>query len=94
MVMLPVLVVVVVSAVFLGSRMWHGLYADYSGDGKADVVIQVHDGDSTRAIAQTLVDSHVVASTQKFVDAAHGNSFSRAITRCAPRSRRLMPSTG
>ncbi len=79
LVILAVFVVVVISAVFVGSRMWHGLYSDYSGDGKSDVVIQVHDGDSTRAIAQTLVDSHVVASAQKFVDAAHGNSAMSSI---------------
>ena len=54
---LGMLVVVVVGAVFLGSKLWHTLFGtggDYSGDGVNDVVIQVHDGDSTTAIAQTL----------------------------------------
>jgi UPF0755 protein len=71
---LAVLIVVVVAAVFVGSRLWHSWFGDYSGDGKSDVVIQVHDGDSTRAIGQTLVDNQVIASVQVFVDAAHGNS--------------------
>ena len=77
--MLAVLVVVVVAVVFLGSRLWHSWSNDYSGDGKSDVVIQVHNGDSTTAIAQTLVDSQVVASARKFVDAAHGNSAMSSI---------------
>lgn len=68
------LVIIVVAGAFLFSRLWHSWFGDYSGDGKSDVVIQVHDGDSTRAIGQTLVDNRVVASAQKFVDAAHGNS--------------------
>lgn len=74
MVMLAVLVVVVVAAVFIGSRLWHSWFSDYSGAGKSDVVIQVHAGDSTTAIGQTLVDNKVVASVRGFVDAAHGNS--------------------
>jgi UPF0755 protein len=79
MVTLTALIVVIVVAVFVGSRMWHTFFGDYSGDGKSDVVIQVHDGDSTRAIGQTLVDSHVIASVQRFVDAAHGNSSMSSI---------------
>src|SRR5690349_18009584 len=54
---LVALIVVVIGAVFLGSKLWHGLFGsgnDYSGDGVNDVVIQVHDGDSTTAIAKTL----------------------------------------
>ena len=46
------LIVVIVGAVFLGSRMWHTLFGtgnDYSGEGVNDVVIQVHEGDSTTA---------------------------------------------
>ncbi|MBV9514006.1 MAG: endolytic transglycosylase MltG [Mycobacteriaceae bacterium] len=79
MAVLAVLVMVVISAVFLGSRLWHSWFGDYSGGGKADIVIQVHDGDSTRAIGQTLLDNQVVASVQKFVDAAHGNSAMSSI---------------
>jgi UPF0755 protein len=79
LVTLTALIVVVVVAVFVGSRLWHSFFGDFSGDGKSDVVIQVHDGDSTRAIGQTLVDHHVIASVQKFVDAAHGNSSMSSI---------------
>ncbi|KRE31657.1 aminodeoxychorismate lyase [Mycobacterium sp. Soil538] len=71
------LVVVVIGAVFLGSRMWHSLFGgssnDYTGAGVNDVVIQVHDGDSTTAIGKTLQEGKVVATIKAFVDAADGN---------------------
>jgi UPF0755 protein len=79
---LTLLVVVVVGAVFLGSRLWHGMFGssnDYSGDGTNDLVIQIHDGDSTTAIGQTLEDHRVVATVKAFVEAAHGNSAISAI---------------
>src|SRR5512132_283027 len=54
---LSVFIVIVIGAVFLGSRLWHTVFggagSDYSGDGKSDVVIQIHEGDSTTAIGQT-----------------------------------------
>ncbi|MFZ0834192.1 MAG: endolytic transglycosylase MltG, partial [Mycobacterium sp.] len=81
MAIVAMLVMVVVAAVFLGSRLWHSWFSDYSGAGKSDVVIQVHDGDSTTAIGQTLADRDVVASVRGFVDAAHGNS---AVTEIQP----------
>lgn len=77
------LVVVAVVAVFLGSKMWHSLFggssSDFAGEGVNDVVIQVHDGDSTTAIAQTLHDKNVVATVKSFVDAADGNTAISAI---------------
>ena len=79
---LAVLVAVVVGAVFLGSKMWHTMFGasnDYAGDGVSDVVIEVHDGDSTTAIGQTLQDHKVVATVKAFVDAAEGNSAISAI---------------
>lgn len=80
---LSMLVVVVVVAVFLGSKMWHSLFggttSDFAGDGVNDVVIQVHDGDSTTAIGQTLHDNNVVANVKTFVDAADGNAAISAI---------------
>jgi UPF0755 protein len=79
---LCVFVVVVIGAVFLGSRLWHSVFgggSDYSGEGKADVVIQVHEGDSTTAIGQTLEDRDVVATSKAFVTAAQGNSAIQAI---------------
>ncbi len=79
MVTLAVFVVVVVAAVFIGSRLWHNVYDDYSGTGKRDVVIQIHDGDSTTAIGQTLQDQQVVASAQTFVNASRDNSAMSSI---------------
>jgi UPF0755 protein len=76
------LVVVVIGAVFLGSRMWHGMFGntgDYEGDGVKDVVVQIHNGDSTTAIGKTLKDGGVVATSQGFVDAAAGNPAIAAI---------------
>ncbi|HEX2285327.1 MAG TPA: endolytic transglycosylase MltG, partial [Mycobacterium sp.] len=43
-------------------------------DGVNDVVIQIHDGDSTTAIGQTLQEHNVVATVSAFVDAAEGNA--------------------
>lgn len=71
------LIVVVIGAVFLGSKLWHTLFgtgSDFSGDGVNDVVIQVHDGDSTTAIGKTLQERNVVATVSAFVDAADGNA--------------------
>lgn len=80
---LSALIVVVIGAVFLGSSMWHSLFGDsgddYAGEGVTDVVIQVHDGDSTTAIGQTLRDSNVVANVKTFVAAADGNEAISAI---------------
>jgi UPF0755 protein len=74
---LAALIMVVIGAVFLGSKLWHGMSGttgDYAGDGVADVVIQVHDGDSTTAIGKTLQDHKVVANVNTFVEAANGNA--------------------
>ncbi len=79
---LSVLVVIVIGAVFLGSRLWHTVFgtgSDYSGDGVSDVVIQVHDGDSTTAIGETLEEHKVVATVRAFVAAADGNSAMTSI---------------
>jgi len=79
---LALLIVVLVGAVFLGSKMWHSLFGgdnDYTGDGVDDVVIQIHDGDSTTAIGQTLADRKVVANVKTFVAAAEGNTAISAI---------------
>jgi UPF0755 protein len=71
------LIVVVVAAVFLGSRLWHTVFGpqdDYAGSGKRDVVIQVQSGDSTTAIGETLQHHSVVRTVKAFIDAAHGNA--------------------
>ncbi|OBG21694.1 aminodeoxychorismate lyase [Mycolicibacterium celeriflavum] len=75
------LIVVAVGAVFLGSKLWHSLFGgnDFTGEGIADVVIQVHDGDSTTAIGKTLQEHNIVATASAFVDAAEGNDAISAI---------------
>jgi len=77
-----VFIVIVVGAVFLGSRLWHTVFGtgpDYSGDGVLDVVIQIHDGDSTTAIGKTLEEHKVVATVRAFVAAAEDNSAMSSI---------------
>ncbi|MBU9764846.1 aminodeoxychorismate lyase [Mycobacterium sp. TNTM28] len=79
---LAALIVVLLGAVFLGSKLWHSMSGganDYAGDGVADVVIQVHDGDSTTAIAKTLQNHKVVATVKAFVEAADKNEAISAI---------------
>jgi UPF0755 protein len=79
---LAMLIVVVIGAVFLGSKLWHtmsGGDTDFSGDGVNDVVIQIHDGDSTTAIAKTLQERNVVATVAAFVGAAEGNAAMSSI---------------
>lgn len=69
------LILVVVGAVFLGSSLWHKVFGpgnDFTGGGGADLVIEVHNGDSTTAIAQQLHQRNVVATVKAFVDAAAG----------------------
>jgi UPF0755 protein len=81
---LGLLVVVVVAAVFLGSRVWHTVFGagdDYSGAGKSDVVIQIQAGDSTTMVGETLQDHQVIKTVRAFVTAAHGNN---AITSIQP----------
>jgi len=81
---LAMALIVVVATVFLGSRMWHGMFgspSDYAGDGGNDVVIQVHDGDSTTAIAQTLLDHQVVATVKA------SSTPRTAVLQCRPSSR-------
>jgi UPF0755 protein len=78
------IVVVVVAAVFLGSKLWHTVFGggdDYSGDGKRDIVIQIQAGDSTTMVGETLHNQGVVATVRAFVNAAHGNT---AITSIQP----------
>lgn len=70
------LAAVVIGLVFVGSKLWHSMTAepaDFSGDGVDDVVVQVHEGDTTAVVAQRLVDAGVIAQTQPFMEAAQGN---------------------
>ncbi len=79
---LSLLTVVVLGVVFLGSKLWHSMTGnpnDFTGAGVDDVVIQVHEGDSTTAVGQTLADANVVANAKGFVDAAAGSEAIAAI---------------
>ena len=72
---LGLLIVVVVAAVVVGFKLWHTVFGtgdDYTGPGKQDIMIQIHAGDSTTAIGETLHDHGVVATVRAFVNAAHG----------------------
>nr|WP_163781201.1 endolytic transglycosylase MltG [Mycobacterium cookii] len=75
------LVAVVLAVVFVGSKMWHSLGSqnDYAGDGKKDLVVQVHAGDSTTAIGETLHKQDVVKTVKAFLEAAHGDAAISAI---------------
>ena len=74
---LVVFVVVMVTVVFVGTRLWNTVFGfgdDYTGNGKRDIVIHVQDGDSTTMVGETLQNQQVVKTVRAFVNAAHGNS--------------------
>jgi len=79
---LALLGAVIVAVAVLGAKLWGGMFGpptDFTGDGDRDILIEVHQGDTTSAIAQTLLDQHVIASAQPFVSAAQNNSAIQAI---------------
>jgi UPF0755 protein len=79
---LVVSVIVMVTVVFVGTRLWNTVFGsgdDYSGDGKRDIVIHVQDGDSTTMVGETLHNQGVVATVRAFVNAAHGNAAINSI---------------
>ncbi len=59
----------------LGPRLFGGPKppADFTGEGKEDIVIQVHEGDSGSVIAQDLLDKNVIADVGMFISAASAN---------------------
>lgn len=67
------LIVIVAAAAYLGAKLFSSSGGDYAGEGKDDVVIQVHDGESTTQIAQTLREANVISNVKGFVDAAKSN---------------------
>ena len=84
--LIALLVVVVVFGavavgVGVGVRRLSGAFItpDYSGNGYGTVLVQVHEGDSALAIADTLQNEGVVKSAKAFVDAARTNTNSRSI---------------
>ena len=80
-ILLALIVLVVVAAVFVGSKLWHGFgpQNDYAGGGKNDLVIEVHAGDSTTAIGETLQKQNVIKTVKVFLEAAEGNDAISAI---------------
>jgi UPF0755 protein len=88
-------IVVVVAAVFVGSKLWHsfGPQNDYSGSGKKDLVIQVHAGDSTTAIGETLHNHDVVRTVKAFLEAAEGNDAISSIQPGYYRMRTQLPAS-
>ncbi|HPX35408.1 MAG TPA: endolytic transglycosylase MltG [Mycobacterium sp.] len=75
------LVAVVALALLLGPKLFGGpkVPADYTGEGKDDIVFEVHSGDSGSVIAANLVDKGVIADVDPFMTAAHGNAALAAI---------------
>jgi UPF0755 protein len=88
-------IVVVVAAVFVGSKLWHsfGPQNDYSGSGKKDLVIQVHAGDSTTVIGETLHNHDVVRTVKAFLEAAEGNDAISSIQPGYYRMRTQLPAS-
>lgn len=78
---LGILAAVVLAVVFLGPRLFGGpkIPADFTGDGKEDIVIEVNPGDSGLQIARTLQEKGVIAETGPFVSAAAANPAMNAI---------------
>ncbi|WP_242658424.1 endolytic transglycosylase MltG [Klenkia brasiliensis] len=73
---LLVLAGLVVGIVFGGQWLYQKINpvaADYNGSGSGEVDVRVESGDSLTAIARTLTDADVIASTGPFVDAASAN---------------------
>lgn len=52
---------------------------DFAGEGKSDIVFQVHSGDSGSAIAQNLKDSGVIADADGFLSTVRGDARFAAI---------------
>ena len=79
--LLGVAVAVAVGVWLLGPKLFGGpkLPSDYTGEGKEDIVIEVHPGDSGSVIAQDLVDKDIIADVGMFISAASGNSELAAI---------------
>lgn len=79
--LLALVAVGVLAVVLLGPRLLGGpkLPSDFSGEGKDDIVIEVHPGDSGSVIAQNLVEQGVIADVGMFISAASGNAELAAI---------------
>ncbi|GLY07484.1 hypothetical protein Acsp01_78630 [Actinoplanes sp. NBRC 101535] len=71
----------------LGGGAWYGYDkvkgffggADYAGPGSGEAIVEVKEGDSATAIANTLYEAGVVESAKAFVSAAKDNADSQKI---------------
>jgi UPF0755 protein len=75
-------VVVLVGALVGGAVYMYDAFVvapDFAGEGSGDVIVQVHDGDSTTQIGSTLARSGVVASVEAFTEAAAEASRIRSV---------------
>jgi UPF0755 protein len=73
------IVLALIAALGLGGRaIYNSAFGapDYSGSGTGQVVVQIHSGDSARAIGGTLVDKGVVKSAKAFTKAAKADKRS------------------
>ncbi len=80
-VLVGVALAIAIAAWLLGPRIFGGPKppSDYAGEGKEDIVIQVHEGDSGAVIAQDLLDKGVIADVGMFISAASANPKLAAI---------------
>ncbi|WP_299957865.1 endolytic transglycosylase MltG [uncultured Modestobacter sp.] len=79
---LLVLLGIIGGLAFGGLYLWRTINPvaeDYSGTGTGAVEIRVNDGDSLRAIGNTLVEADVIASVEPFADAAAANPAATGI---------------
>jgi UPF0755 protein len=85
MIALAVVAILVVAVVGVAhvAKSLRGTSGDYSGSGSGNVLVIVHSGDTSSAIASTLVDDHVIRSVGPFTSAAEAD----------PRSRQIGPGT-
>lgn len=71
-----VVVLALLAVVGLGGRYAYSAAfgaPDYSGTGSGSVIVQVHSGDGSKTVGQTLVDDGVVKSVKAFTKAAKAN---------------------
>ncbi|WP_433272522.1 endolytic transglycosylase MltG [Pseudonocardia xinjiangensis] len=81
------LVVLLAALLLLGAVAGGGYYVfsslfstpDFEGSGTGDVIVQVHDGDSTTQIGGTLAQRGVVAGVQAFTEAAAQDDRIRSV---------------
>jgi len=80
-VLIGLAIAVALAVWLLGPRLSGGpkMPSDYTGEGKEDIIVEVHPGDSGSVIAQDLVDKDVIADVGMFIGAASGNAELAAI---------------